>query len=345
MTSWRLALRLGWRDSIRHRGRTALVVAMIALPLIAGTGMFTLVRSFESTPQAQAYSELGPSAGARVEESGCSRLAQSPDGSSWECEGEDSGTTITEAALREVLPGGEFVPVMAMRVDLVSDSAAVPDQQVVEVGDPPRADSFVDVTSGRLPNDPSEMALSGSLARRLGVGLGDSITIDAGTSQPAVTIVGILDPRTRNYPAIVPSGTTGVEWSPTAWLVVGDDPVTWEQVQEANERSWFVTSRSTIVNPPAQEAQSGSGEDNVALIALVGAVIAMGLMEMALLVGPAFAIGASRNARQLALIAASGGSRAISGASCSPAARWREPSRPVPASASASCSAQRSRSA
>src|SRR5690606_33778700 len=45
-------------------------------------------------------------------------------------------------------------------------------------------------------------------------------------------------------------------------------------------------------------------------VGVFGVVLAMGLLEIGLLVGPAFAIGARRSARQLAVTAAAGGSPA-----------------------------------
>src|SRR5690606_42117643 len=42
---WRAALRIAWRGARRNKGRTALVVTLIALPLLAGTAMITAVRS------------------------------------------------------------------------------------------------------------------------------------------------------------------------------------------------------------------------------------------------------------------------------------------------------------
>ena len=63
-----------------------------------------------------------------------------------------------------------------------------------------------------------------------------------------------------------------------------------------------------ILDPPA-EALSGTAPVGRGTLALIAAVAAMALFEVVLLIGPAFAVGARRSERQLALIAASGGDR------------------------------------
>ena len=36
MSGWRPALRIAWREARRHRGRTALVAVLVALPVLVG---------------------------------------------------------------------------------------------------------------------------------------------------------------------------------------------------------------------------------------------------------------------------------------------------------------------
>ena len=45
LTSWRLPVRLARRDAARHRVRTALVLVMIALPVLAVTAADVLIQT------------------------------------------------------------------------------------------------------------------------------------------------------------------------------------------------------------------------------------------------------------------------------------------------------------
>lgn len=97
------------------------------------------------------------------------------------------------------------------------------------------------------------------------------------------------------------------------WLVDTPGPVTWDDVLEANRKGMLVKSRSVILNPPprgevpyyadsSDEAAVGAQE-----IAVVVVVAGMATLEIVLLAGAAFAVGARRQSRSLALVAAAGG--------------------------------------
>lgn len=217
---------------------------MIALPLIAGTLMLTLVGSSRITPEVWVTFRLGPSAQAVVTDEGCASFQQSPDGSNSVCPGLREGEQpFTEEAVSEVLGASELTALMMYGATLESESAVIRDTGVVEMAEPHRAGEFLDLFSGRAPEEAGEVALSSTLARRLGLGIGDEVSVRVGRDAAPTTVVGLIDPRSQAYPVIAPAGTTGKAWSPTQWLVLGSEPVTWEQVRSANERGWSVFSR------------------------------------------------------------------------------------------------------
>src|SRR5581483_11076527 len=89
----------------------------------------------------------------------------------------------------------------------------------------------------------------------------------------------------------------------------------WDQVLRANTYGAVVVSRAVLEHPPARAqvpyyglnpGQQGSGYDRTELV-LLATVAGMALLEVVLLAGPAFAVGARRSRRQLGLIAAGGG--------------------------------------
>lgn len=317
---WRVALRIARRDAGRHRLRTVLVVAMVALPLLAGTAMVTLIRSTVVTPQNQVAAELGPAAQARVVAGPCRPYDQNPRGPAGSCDGDGSDVReIDAAALRSVLGVEQVLTLHHASVTLAGDAAAVPDQEVSEVDAAAAGelDQAVEAVAGTLPRQAGEIALATGLARRLGVDVGDVVRLESGDDRLDATVVGLLHPRTV-YRAVTVVGTapqTDEQRSPT-WLVLGHESVIWEQVLAGNEQGWDVLSRAVAADPPAlADTPYGQriGPDTAGTMrsaGLVGAVLAMGLLEIVLLVGPAFAIGARRSGRQLAVVAAAGGAPA-----------------------------------
>ncbi len=304
---WRVALRIAWRDARRNKGRTALVVTMIALPLLAGTAMITAVRSAMPDP----VSRLGPSAQALVEESGCAPLVQTPDLTGTGCANEGDAVPIGVDALTAAVGGAPVAELHAASVDLVTDGAVLMGWGLTEVDDPLVLPAIADVVDGRLPLVPGEVAIPADVAGRLSLRSGDTMRLARGDTEQSVTVVGTV---TGSGPAAIAAigGTVPEQWRTpgSTWVVLGDAGVTWDQVLAMNERGWTVLSRAVLLDPPPVEdipyGMVSATETAAQDVALIGAVLAMGLLEVALLVGPAFSIGARRDSRKLALMAAAG---------------------------------------
>lgn len=313
---WRVALLIAWRDAGRHKGRTALVVAMVALPLVAGSAGILIVRSAMGTPQTEVARLLGPSGQAIVSSSECGPIEQSPDATSVWCvgEGEAPESAPIDLAGLQAVGIDHAVPLEYASATLVSPEAALTDFAVTEVDAAADLAQFVEATDGRLPTGPGEIALTPSVRQRLGAEIGDVISLENNSDSVDVVIVGLLD-RSTQYHVVGLTGTTPLEWRDSQfeprWMVLGDSPVTWDVVQAANAQGWEVWSRAVILDPPpaSEVGLPDVGPDTrLQTAGLVGAVLAMGLLELGLLVGPAFAIGAKRNGRLLAVTAAAGGS-------------------------------------
>ncbi|MFC6934654.1 hypothetical protein ACFQHO_32820 [Actinomadura yumaensis] len=73
----RAALRIAWRDAARSKGRTALVVAMIGLPVMAVVAMAVLMRTSEWSAKESLPYEIG-AADARFSGTGRGELQQGP---------------------------------------------------------------------------------------------------------------------------------------------------------------------------------------------------------------------------------------------------------------------------
>ena len=66
-------------------------------------------------------------------------------------------------------------------------------------------------------------------------------------------------------------------------------------------------SRHVLANPPDMSEFDSGGESELAIMVLIGG---LAMLEIVLLAGPAFAVGARRRQRDLALVAAVGGNPA-----------------------------------
>ena len=89
-------------------------------------------------------------------------------------------------------------------------------------------------------------------------------------------------------------------------------PVSWDDVEALNQVGATVLSRAVVEDPPPdsvlppQLTQWQASADD-AFIAIIVLIVVMALLEVVLLAGPAFAVGARRQSRTLALMAAGGG--------------------------------------
>lgn len=84
LPGWRAAFRIARRDAVRAKGRSALVVAMIALPVLGVTAADLTYRSALPTKAEELTGQLG-SADARFSATGLGpmKLQQMPDGVNW----------------------------------------------------------------------------------------------------------------------------------------------------------------------------------------------------------------------------------------------------------------------
>jgi putative ABC transport system permease protein len=326
-------LRIARRDALRAKGRTALVAVMIGLPVLACATVAVLARSGDRDPVARLAVELGDRAQARWSVHANTPIMQSPDGHSTGYR--DSARTLgpltvaaTEERLAAALPDRDrLVPVRSGGVKVrVGDRAISTAGRELDLADPGVA-GVERLKSGRWPQAADEVLLTRSLARHAGLDVGDRVSIQLqrqDTSRP-VQVVGVLAPASGFDRSVVglpgsllgspdpEADVSGEMWH--EWLVAGPTPVTWADVQRLNDAGAVAVSRAVLLDPPPDtevalytEMQFNSSA-NGQTIAVAGVAAGLALLEVALLAGPAFAVGARRNRRQLALVAATGGNR------------------------------------
>ncbi len=315
LRSWRVPLRIARRDAQRARGRSILVLAMIALPVLAVAAADVVMHTQDVRGLESLDRRLGAAAARVTAQTGAGEYVQAPDPdeTSFSQGGGGDSPALTAAAVTRTLGGAPLVELRSGELRVASeDGVAIAEGTEVDLGDPITAGLF-DLTSGRLPRSSEEVVVNRALAEE-GYVVGDRLELPDDTAL-APSIVGIAESTTaRDYPvAVGPLDSLGMEIEGSTTWLVGGDPVTWDQVRRLNAGGATALSREVMLNPPpASEipyevrSTTGGGPDEATLTVAV-LVVVMALIEVVLLAGPAFAVGARRQARSLALLAATGG--------------------------------------
>ncbi|SPL90032.1 putative ABC transporter integral membrane protein [[Actinomadura] parvosata subsp. kistnae] len=308
MSAFRAALRISRRDALRAKGRTALIMVMIGLPVLAITALLTLSRTTDLTPQEELPSRLGSVADAAVySQVNGEPIDQDPAGRSARqaTDGAKPPPQSTEVAR---LIRGRMIPFYDYSTDArIQDGFERVDLLEIDLRDPLTA-GLRTPAEGRLPATPQEIAVTPALLDR-GVRVGGTLQLTR--SGAPKRVVGVVEDPTRPgvmevvglYGSVLANKT---EPQGNGWLIDTQGPVTWKKVRELNQAGLRVASRAVIESPRAQEYEYlvRSGDE---LLWLAIAVLLV-VTETVLLAGPAFAVGLRRRRRELATIAAQGGS-------------------------------------
>lgn len=333
INSWRLSLLVARRQVRRSKARNALIIAMLALPVLGTVGIDTVISSAtQLTPAEKVARSVGgfdafvePSLGAPIQQNLDASVAVRTD--MLDGQGGTSAAAPSAAALRRALPDAALV--QERLADQVGFSAAAGPATgsywQVDLGDPRTAGVF-DVVAGRVPRTPGEIDLSPALAADLGVAVGQQVTLastSAADRQAArFRVVGLLEQpnSTRDTAAFaLPTAAAANGSRQAGWFVTNPGGVSWNQVLALNRLGYPVVSRKAVLDPTAasQAAQFHwiaysplGGAVHVAAssvpAAVFGIAIGVGLLEVVLLAGPAFAVSARRREREYALLGAVG---------------------------------------
>lgn len=292
-------LRLARRDARRSKARSLLVVAMIAVPVVGVTAADVLYRTFQLSPDQKATRSLGRALGA-VYDSGIVPGPQLHDNL------QHVPRIGPAPVLQSLLPAGTVVTEDSTADGTVTlgDRAVRTTLRDVDYSSPAIAGIFFQ-DSGSSPHA-GQVALTRALARRLGAGIGDVVSVRG----QAVTVSGIVRPADgpAKLLAVVAPGSLNLR--PDRYLVTPAAGLTWKDVTRLNAAGFVLSARHHLAGQPATNnppSRSATGTSELAAIALI---VGMALLEIVLLAGPAFAVGAKRQSRELALLAASGAERA-----------------------------------
>ncbi len=315
-SGWRLALRMARRDALRNRGRSLLVLIMIALPVLAVTTANVLLNTQDVSSAESVSRRLGGAeALIRIENQGAGRVVQAPDPEKLNYTDGNEGDPLTAEVLAKNLDGARLLAKREGEIRFETDKGVTfAAATEIDVADPLAAGLF-ELIEGRFAASPDEVTVNAAVLEK-GYAIGDALRLEDGSAAP--TIVGVAESTSlRTYPVVVGSeGSLLSQRASTSWLV-GGEAVSWAKVRELNEIGAIVLSRAVLLDPPPasevdpqiQAFSAGIHQDTVAVIVLI---VVMALMEVVLLAGPAFAVGARRQSHSLALMAAAGGTPAQS---------------------------------
>jgi putative ABC transport system permease protein len=326
---WRAALRIARREAWRSKGRSLLVIALIGLPIFALGGADIAYRTWQLSPTEKLARAIGM-ADAGIQWAG-SPVQQAPSGylkSEWTTVGSANAPRPTTAQLRAQLPAGSR---------LISDDESTVGAQVrtpagleyanvigLDYADP-LARGIVNPVHGHAPRSADQAAVTTRLAAKADLRLGGTMRLadldPTAGSERTFTVVGIVDDAGSRHaeavyvrPSVLPPPPSAAQGyvppEASGWLVDSPRPITWQQVLKLNTLGYIVTSRQAYLHPPPPseiEYRASGGSISRQALSAATLIVGMALLEVVLLAGPAFAVGARRQRRQLALVASAGG--------------------------------------
>src|SRR5262249_21145656 len=193
VSGWRPALRVARREARRAKGRSALVVAMIALPVAALTSGAVVYDTFRLSPAETADRQMG-AAQALVIWPSSGQVRQLPTDLGYaQSDSAAPGQRSTEAATQQLLallPAGSTAVRDQLGTLTVRTASGVGtlDARMLDYADP-LARGILRPLSGRTPAAADEVALTPRAASRLGTGVGDTIRLTNGRAFRVVATV------------------------------------------------------------------------------------------------------------------------------------------------------------
>ena len=271
--------RIAWRNIGRSRGRSALIVLLVMLPVAAMAAGITLVATISPTPEEAATQRMGI-AGYEVDQA-------------------------TPDSLRANLPAGSRIEPWTYDVVSLALPGRTVDMDARSMDLDGLAHGMLTITDGRQPHNQQEVAISASVATLAGVGIGDSIQlVDWGT----LTVVGLVeDPSDLRGRLVLLDASVAREAAQglrsglsQIWLVSLPEGAEMKFTRDAcSYESCPFVAVARYEFPESSDYVSGG------ILVLGG----LALVEAVLVAAAAFAVGVRRRQRELGLLAATGAER------------------------------------
>ncbi|MET7278826.1 FtsX-like permease family protein [Kribbella sp. NPDC005582] len=315
MGSWGPPLRIARRTTRKHLGRTFLVAALIGLPVFAATWAGVTGRTGSPTGELLARTTIGQ-ADAQLTVTPYDKLDLSygePRADVMPAQASDSRQVRTPATFdpKPLLPAGTVLArpfSSAGSAEVKGPSTVNSVDVVVGDGQSPLLGETVRLDQGRFATAPDEVAISPDLADHLGIAA-PGATLNTANGK-AYKVVGIARQNQQlshwlifATPASTLVGTPPLE---ARYLLDLPDRIDPRSLTGAlGEQGLFLLPRANIIDPPP--GPYNYPQNSAGPYAVMALAIGFGVLEIVLLAGTAFAVGARRQTRELGLILAAGG--------------------------------------
>jgi putative ABC transport system permease protein len=299
LRSWGISLRLARRGMLRSRGRSLLIIAMIGVPVLALTFAAVTYDTFTLTPDEKITRSIG-TADASVQWFDDRDLDDTTPGTGVV----PKPTVKTDERLLALLPAGSRVARYGSSGSMVRAQTASGvgrlSSAYLPVADP-LTRGIVLMDNGTAPASDDEIAITRLAAERLGAGVGSRVTMLDPAGTFTVTAIVTIPDDLQETVVFRPGVLLRQEYARTGgqWLVDLPDGAS-PDTAALRKAGIDVRLRDQAGDPDAGQVQAASF--GIATIA-----IGLTVFELVLLCGPAFAVGARRRQRELALVAANGG--------------------------------------
>lgn len=306
-SSWRLALRMCLREIARSRGRTGATWLMVAIPITAICAVQVVLASADLSAAEQLSLRLGAAEAvlSRTDRAfvpsfdgvgsavypgeGTGAAAKIPGwGKDLEAHksalGRVMGRSVTVATLSDAKVEHGLSPVLNLGLDYRAGETAYP----------------LTLISGRLPHGAGE-ALTTPNGIEAGIPADGMVAVRRGSQAQSITVRIVGTARVSIDEAVGLLTFPDVSATAVRYLVSGD-PVTWSEAGLLATYGFETSSRGILQSPPDRRIVQAEASR----LFYTSLIAAAALLEVALIIGPAFAIGADVRRRQLSLLAMNG---------------------------------------
>lgn len=311
-------LRLARRDVTKHRGRSVLVVLLIALPVMLVAAGGTFLATWDVSAKEKITREMGGAQALVSTQSNFSKFRQTPDAerlSQVMADGKPAPTDLLPGTRRDEphtaeaiqrVTGGTVLEVGTTRVRVAVNDRRIRLETLHIDGRHKAYKGMASLDSGRWPTAPDEIVVT-KAAISQGVPDHGVLQLSDGDRAPFTRrVVGTATTPNREGLIALPT-----EAMVSNFLIDRPTPVTWSEVQRLNDYGLTAISRSVLANPPTDVAVDGPVDDprdasnRAATVLIISGIV---LVTM-LLAGPAFTTSGARHRRALGQLASNGATR------------------------------------
>ncbi|MET0910612.1 MAG: FtsX-like permease family protein [Ilumatobacteraceae bacterium] len=292
LPGWRFAARLARREVRRRPGRTALVAALVAIPILAMTVGLGVVQTASDTPQERFEQQYGRAdVSAYIFDLSRDAVVRRVPAGSHVAFTRQLNTSITT-------PGGRVISYVDFRIIPFDD---------------PITDGIVQVDRGRFPSGPAEVLLEHDIAGALGVGVGDTFELARPSGQWTVVGIGRTNSNLDSpLFAVSEFDDDRVDDDDAGDVALIDLPADFT-ADDLQAISLTETEGANTDVAPAFAASigwdlTGGDEDPVAALAWGWVAGAIALAAVGVIIAAAFASSARRQLTTIGLLSANGAS-------------------------------------